>query len=118
MDSLLLSMRNLFGTLFLKTPITFDVDILMIQLEDSNGKPLNDNELKAKFKALQKERRMLVIRNWLNSVFIVLALVAIVGVLIFKGGERGLYISYAIAVLAIIIKMVEALFRMPGFKNR
>ena len=60
---------------------------------------------------------MLIIRNWLNTIFIVLALVAIVGVLIFKGGERGLYISYGIAVLAIIIKMVEALFRMPGFRQ-
>ncbi len=90
----------------------------MIQLEDNHGNPLSEKEIKAQLNALQKERRMLVIRNWLNSIFIVLAIVAIVGVLIFKAGERGLYISYAIAVLAIIIKMVEALFRMPGFKNR
>ena len=90
----------------------------MIQLEDNHGNPLSEKEIKVQLSALQKERRMLVIRNWLNSIFIVLAIVAIVGVLIFKAGERGLYISYAIAVLAIIIKMVEALFRMPGFKNR
>lgn len=90
----------------------------MIQLEDNHGNPLSEKEIKVQLNALQKERRMLVIRNWLNSIFIVLAIVAIVGVLIFKAGERGLYISYAIAVLAIIIKMVEALFRMPGFKNR
>ena len=90
----------------------------MIHLEDILSNPLSDKEIKAQLETLQKERRMLVIRNWLNGIFIVLALVAIIGVLIFKGGERGLYISYAIAVLAIIIKMVEALFRMPGFKNR
>ncbi len=90
----------------------------MIHLEDNLGNPLSEKEIKDQLETLQKERRMLVIRNWLNGIFIVLALVAIIGVLIFKGGERGLYISYAIAVLAIIIKMVEALFRMPGFKNR
>lgn len=101
-----------------KTSIIFDCDTIMIHLEDNLGNPLSEKEIKAQLETLQKERRMLVIRNWLNGIFIVLALVAIIGVLIFKGGERGLYISYAIAVLAIIIKMVEALFRMPGFKNR
>ena len=101
-----------------KTSIIFDCDTIMIHLVDNLGNPLSEKEIKAQLETLQKERRMLVIRNWLNGIFIVLALVAIIGVLIFKGGERGLYISYAIAVLAIIIKMVEALFRMPGFKNR
>ena len=101
-----------------KTSIIFDCDTIMIHLEDNLGNPLSEKEIKDPLETLQKERRMLVIRNWLNGIFIVLALVAIIGVLIFKGGERGLYISYAIAVLAIIIKMVEALFRMPGFKNR
>ena len=101
-----------------KTSIIFDCDTIMIHLEDNLGNPLSEKEIKAQLETLQKARRMLVIRNWLNGIFIVLALVAIIGVLIFKGGERGLYISYAIAVLAIIIKMVEALYRMPGFKNR
>ena len=101
-----------------KTSIIFDCDTIMIHLEDNLGNPLSDKEIKAQLETLQKERRMLVIRNWLNGIFIVLALVAIIGVLIFKGGERGLYISYAISVLAVIIKMVEALFCMPGFKNR
>lgn len=101
-----------------KTSIIFDCDTIMIHLEDNLGNPLSEKEIKDQLETLQKERRMLVIRNWLNGIFIVLALVAIIGVLIFKGGERGLYISYAIAVLAIIIKMVEALYRMPGFKNR
>lgn len=90
----------------------------MIELEDNHGNPLSDREMERQLSAMRRERKMLVIRNWLNGIFIVLALVAIVGVLIFKGGERGLYVSYGIAVLAVIIKMIEALFRMPGFKNR
>ena len=67
---------------------------------------------------LRRQHRNLVIRNWLNSIFIVLALLAIAGVLYFKAGERGLMISYGIGVLAVLIKMVEAMFRMPGIFNK
>ena len=67
---------------------------------------------------LRRQHRILVIRNWLNSIFIALALVSIVGVLYFKSGERGLLISYGIAVVAVLIKMVEAMFRMPGIFNK
>ena len=67
---------------------------------------------------LRRQHRILVIRNWLNSIFIVLALLAIACVLYFKAGERGLMISYGIGVLAVLIKMVEAMFRMPGIFNK
>ena len=67
---------------------------------------------------LRRQHRILVIRNWLNSIFIVLALLAIAGVLYFMAGERGLMISYGIGVLAVLIKMVEAMFRMPGIFNK
>lgn len=67
---------------------------------------------------LRRQHRILVTRNWLNSIFIVLALLAIAGVLYFKAGERGLMISYGIGVLAVLIKMVEAMFRMPGIFNK
>lgn len=66
----------------------------------------------------KRQRRNLIIRNWLNSIFIALALVSIVGVLYFKSGERGQLISYGIAVVAVLIKMVEAMFRMPGIFNK
>ena len=67
---------------------------------------------------LRRQHRILVIRNWLNSIFIVLALLTIAGVLYFKAGERGLMISYGVGVLAVLIKMVEAMFRMPGIFNK
>ena len=73
---------------------------------------------KDELKALRRERRNLIIRNWLNGLFIVLALIAIVGVLYFRAGDRGLTISYGIAILAIIVKMVEAIFRLPGVFNK
>ena len=73
---------------------------------------------KDELQALRRERRNLIIRNWLNGLFIVLALIAIVGVLYFRAGERGLTLSYGIAILAIIVKMVEAIFRLPGVFNK
>jgi len=73
---------------------------------------------KDELQAMRRERRNLIIRNWLNGLFIVLALIAIVGVLYFRAGERGLTLSYCIAILAIIVKMVEAIFRLPGVFNK
>ena len=73
---------------------------------------------KDELQALRRERRNLIIRNWLNGLFIILALIAIVGVLYFRAGERGLTLSYGIAILAIIVKMVEAIFRLPGVFNK
>ncbi len=65
-----------------------------------------------------RQRRLLILRNWLNGVFMLLALIAIIGVLLFKAGDIRLYISYGIAILAILVKMVEAIFRMPGIFNK
>ena len=73
---------------------------------------------KDELQAMRRERRNLIIRNWLTGLFIVLALIAIVGVLYFRAGERGLTLSYGIAILAIIVKMVEAIFRLPGVFNK
>lgn len=73
---------------------------------------------KDELQAMRRERRNLIIRNWLNGLFIVLALIAIVGVLYFRAGERGLTLSYGIAILAIIVKMVETIFRLPGVFNK
>lgn len=87
----------------------------MIELTNKYGEPLSDKEIERQIAAQRKQRKMLIIRNWLNGIFIILSLIAIVGVLYFKSGEAGLYYSYAIAVVAVLIKMIEALFRMPGF---
>ena len=73
---------------------------------------------KDELQAMRRERRNLIMRNWLNGLFIVLALIAIVGVLYFRAGERGLTLSYGIAILAIIVKMVETIFRLPGVFNK
>lgn len=87
----------------------------MIELTNKYGEPLSDKEIERQIAEQRKARRMLIIRNWLNGIFIILSLIAIVGVLYFKSGEPGLYYSYGVAVIAVIIKMIEAVFRMPGF---
>jgi hypothetical protein len=77
----------------------------------SNRIPIQDEKAR-------RQRRLLILRNWLNGVFMLLALIAIIGVLLFKAGDIRLYISYGIAILAILVKMVEAIFRMPGIFNK
>lgn len=73
---------------------------------------------KEELKQRKRRHRNLMIRNWLNGAFMLLALIAIVGVCYYSAGERGLYVSYGIAILAVIIKMVEAIFRLPGVLNK
>ena len=77
----------------------------------SNRIPIQDEKAR-------RQRRLLILRNWLNGVFMLLALIAIIGGLLFKAGDIRLYISYGIAILAILVKMVEAIFRMPGIFNK
>ena len=77
----------------------------------SNRIPIQDEKAR-------RQRRLLILRNWLNGVFMLLALIAIIGVLLFKAGDIRLYISYGIAILAILVKIVEAIFRMPEIFNK
>lgn len=66
----------------------------------------------------RRQRRNLMIRNWLNGIFMLLAVVAIIGVCVFDAKDRRLFWSYGVGVLAVLIKMVEAIFRLPGVFNK
>lgn len=90
----------------------------MIELTDKYGQPLSDKEIERQIAEQKRERKMLVVRNWLNSIFIILSIIAIIGVLIFKSDDPMLYYSYAVAVIAVIIKMIETIFRMPGIGKK
>lgn len=87
----------------------------MIELTNKYGEPLSEHEIQKQIAEEKRQHRMFIIRNWLNGIFIVLAVIAIIGVLYFDSEEPGLYYSYGVAVLGVIIKMIEVLFRMPGF---
>ena len=55
----------------------------------------------------------LYLRNILNGVFILLAIIAMVGVIISKS-SLALNISYGVGLLAVLIKVIEVILRMPS----
>ena len=64
------------------------------------------------------EDKTLFVRNILNSVFIILAIIAMVGVLVTKAGSTALHICYGIGITAILVKMAEVMMRMPGMLKK
>ena len=77
---------------------------------------------------IKKERRRLetrkqhdktlFVRNILNSIFIILAIAAMVGVLVTKAGSTALHVCYGIGITAILVKMAEVMLRMPGMLKK
>lgn len=67
-------------------------------------------------KEQQKQRmtRNLFIRNILNALFIIVALVAMIGIIVAK---EHVMVWYSVGLFAVIIKMVEVMLRMPGIKK-
>lgn len=64
-----------------------------------------------------QRRRMsknLFIRNILNGLFILVALVAMIGILVAK---NYLMVWYVVGLFAVMIKMVEVMLRMPGMRK-
>ena len=65
----------------------------------------------------RKMSRNLFLRNILNSVFILLAIIAMVGIVVSAKGEKSMMLWYGLGLFAVIIKMVEVVLRMPGIKK-
>ena len=64
----------------------------------------------------RKMSKNLFLRNILNSVFILIAIIAMVGI-VFSDKMGNIYIWYGLGLFAVIIKMVEVMLRMPGLKK-
>ena len=64
----------------------------------------------------RKMTRNLFIRNVLNSVFILMALVAMVGLLVVKQ-QPYLMWCYWLGLFAVVVKMVEVTLRLSGMKK-
>lgn len=62
--------------------------------------------------------RLLFVRNILNAVFILLAVVAMAGIGFSWGSGDTFAWAYAVGIVAVLIKMVEALLRMPGLLRK
>ncbi len=59
----------------------------------------------------------LYLRNILNGVFILLAIAAMIGVIASKTSLM-LHISYGVGLLAVLIKVIEVILRMPSMTGR
>ena len=62
--------------------------------------------------------RNLVLRNWLNGIFMLLAAVAMAGIVIFRHEPSRLNMALVLGLIAVIVKMAEVIFRMPGVLRR
>ena len=65
----------------------------------------------------RKMSRMLYIRNVLNSVFILLSVIAMIGIGLSWGGVTPSW-CLIIALIAVIVKMAEAALRMPSMLRK
>ena len=65
-------------------------------------------------KRRQKERKMLILRNILNAVFMLLAAVTMIGIWAFPEYTNQWFM---LSLVGVCIKIVEVMFRMPGMKN-
>ena len=65
----------------------------------------------------RKMSRMLYIRNVLNSIFIILAVIAMIGIGLSWGDTTPPWCLY-LALIAVIIKMAEAALRMPSMLRK
>ena len=65
----------------------------------------------------RKTSRNLFLRNILNSIFILLAIIAMVGIVLTDATDGGLIKWYGVGLFAVVVKMVEVVLRMPGNKR-
>lgn len=68
----------------------------------------------------QKENRILFLRNILNGLFMLLALVAMCGIgySIYKHNDSTYNIFVGVGIVAVLIKMAEASIRMSGMLQK
>lgn len=65
----------------------------------------------------RKVSRSLYLRNVLNSIFILLALVAMLGIGLNWGGTAPTW-CYVVALIAVMVKIAEAALRMPSMLQK
>lgn len=64
----------------------------------------------------RRTSRNLFIRNILNSIFILMAIVAMIGMLVTPKGQSQQF-WLLLGLLAVLLKMVEVMMRMPHIKK-
>lgn len=83
----------------------------------------NENDILERLKHPEQEAekrkisRNLFIRNILNSLFILMAVIAMVGITVTGKDDTHLMTWYGLGLFAVVVKMVEVMLRMTG-KNK
>ncbi len=66
----------------------------------------------------RKKHQHLFFRNVLNAIFMLLAAVAMAGIVISWNNPEMPRWCYVVGLIAVLVKMVEALFRMPNMIHK
>lgn len=61
--------------------------------------------------------KSLFVRNILNSIFILLAVIAMIGIVAASYLQANLMPWYGLGLFAVLFKMVEVVLRMPGLRK-
>lgn len=61
--------------------------------------------------------KLFLIRNILNTIFIVMAVGAMIGLVVCQDG-KSMTICYGVAIAAVIIKIVEVILRIPNMTQK
>lgn len=82
--------------------------------------PEADTQESSESAAKRKERKLLFLRNILNGVFMLLAVLAMAGIgyAMYKDNEHIHTVSIGIGIVAVLIKMVEASLRMSNMLKK
>lgn len=83
----------------------------------------NENDILERLRHPEREKQRrrnsdnLFLRNVLNGVFMLMAATAMVGLLVTWHSPQQPVWCYVLGLLAVVVKMAEALLRMPGMKR-
>jgi hypothetical protein len=81
------------------------------QEDHSEFRPTRSSSVR---RAQRRNTKNLLIRNVLNGLFMLLAMISMLGLWLFPEHTTQCYI---LCLIAVCVKMVEVMFRMPGMKK-
>lgn len=80
--------------------------------------PVNPFKKKLEEEQAQQRGNHLMLRNVLNAVFMLMALIAMVGIVASPQGSTLIMVWYGLGLVAVLVKMVEVMLRVPFMKRR
>lgn len=83
-----------------------------------NNEPQNATSFDKERALRQKADKQLRLRNFLNIVFMMLAVVAMIGIGISMKQDEPSNWGYVVGIIAVLVKIAEAMLRMPSSLNK